>query len=56
MQKQYSKISFTWNLENHANTAMFFNIEEVRESILGFSQGTIMVLWFCYIFANLFLI
>ena len=47
IQKQY-KINFTGNLNRDENvgdnTIMFFIIEEAKESILDFSQGTVKVL------------
>ena len=38
------KINFTANLDRAGNTAMFFIIEEAKESILDFLQGTVNVL------------
>ena len=38
------QISFTANLDRDGNTAMFFIIEDTKESVLGFSQGTVKVL------------
>ena len=47
IQKQ-CKINFTGNLNRDENvsdnTIMFFIIEEAKESILDFSQGTVKVL------------
>ena len=34
-----------WNVNN--NTTMLFIIEEAKETILHFSQGTVKVLWMC---------
>ena len=44
--KAIQKINFTGNLARHpvANITMFFIIEEVKEIILDFSQGTVKVL------------
>ena len=44
--KAIQKINFTGNLARHpvANITMFFIIEEVKETILDFSQGTVKVL------------
>ena len=39
------QINFTVNLERQENTTMFFIIEEAKETILDFSQGTVKVLW-----------
>ena len=51
--KAIKKINFTGNLERssnaggqiiNVNTTMFFIIEEAKEIILGFSEGTVKVL------------
>ena len=42
--KEIQQISFTGNLGRNTNTTMFFIIEEVKETILDFSQGTVKVL------------
>ena len=38
------QINFTVNLDRRRNTTMFFFIEEAKETILDFSQGTVKVL------------
>ena len=38
------QINFTTNLNRAGNTTMFFIIEEAKETVLDFSQGTIKVL------------
>ena len=38
------KINFTANLDRDRNTKMLFIIEEAKETILDFSQGTVKVL------------
>ena len=38
------KINFTSNLDRTGNTTTFFIIEEAKEAVLGFSQGTVKVL------------
>ena len=38
------QINFTRNLDQDGNTAMFFIIEEAKETILDFSQGIVRVL------------
>ena len=47
--KAIQQISFTGNLTQvrslNDNTAMFFIIEEAKETIWHFSQGTVKVLW-----------
>ena len=36
--------NFTANLDRVENTTMFFIIEEAKETVLDFSQGTVKVL------------
>ena len=38
------QINFTANLDREGNTTMFFIIEEAKEIVLDFSQGTVKVL------------
>ena len=38
------QINFTANLDKDGNTTMFFIIEEAKEIVLDFSQGTVKVL------------
>ena len=38
------KTNFTANLDRAGNTTMFFTIEEAKETVLDFSQGTVKVL------------
>ena len=38
------QINFTGNSDRDGNTTMFFIIEETKETILDFSQGTVKVL------------
>ena len=38
------QINFTANLERGGNATMFFIIEEAKETLLDFSQGTMKVL------------
>ena len=40
--KAIQEISFTGNLEENS---MFFILEDVKESVLNFSQGNVRVLW-----------
>ena len=42
--KTIQQINFTGNLEQNGNTIMPFIIEEAKETILDFSQGTVGVL------------
>ena len=39
------QINFTANLDRAGNTTMFFIIEEAKETVLNFSQGTVKVFW-----------
>ena len=39
------QINFTANLDRTENTTMFFIIDEAKETVLGFPQGTVKVLW-----------
>ena len=38
------QINFTANLDRAGNTRVYFILEEPKETILGFSQGTVKVL------------
>ena len=38
------QINFTGNLDRAGNTTMFFIIEEAKETVFEFSQGTVKVL------------
>ena len=42
--KAMQQINFTGNLDQSNNTTTFFIIEEVKETILDFSQGAVKVL------------
>ena len=42
--KAIQEIDFTANLDRDGDRTMFFIIEEMKESIIDFSQGTIKVL------------
>ena len=54
-RKTIQQINFTWNLGRAEDSAMFFNIEEAKETVLDFPKGTIKVLWFYFCF-NIILI
>ena len=43
--KAIQQINFTANLDRNGNRTMFFIIEEAKETVLVFSQGTVKVLW-----------
>ena len=38
------QINFTVNLERAGNTRIYFILEEAKETVLDFSQGTVKVL------------
>ena len=42
--KAIQEINFTGNLHRGENTRMFFIIEEAKETVLDFLQGTLRVL------------
>ena len=42
--KAIQQINFTANLDRAGNTRIYFILEEVKETILDFSQGTVKVL------------
>ena len=39
------QINFTANLDRAGNTRFYFILEEAKETIFEFSQGTVKVLW-----------
>ena len=43
IQKQYNKLILRGNVDPGAGTLMFFIIEEAKETVLDFSQGTVKV-------------
>ena len=43
--KAIQQIKFNENLNRDENTRMFFIIEEVKETVLDFSQEAVKVLW-----------
>ena len=43
------KNKFTVTLDRAGNTRFYFILEEAKETILNFSQGTVKVLSICYI-------
>ena len=42
--KAIQQINFTTNLDREGNTGFYFILEEVKETVFGFSQGTVKVL------------
>ena len=47
--KAIQQINFTANLDRAGQTAMYFIIDKVNETILYFSQGTVRVLSFYFV-------
>ena len=45
--KAIQQINLTANVNKSGNITMFFIIEEAKETVLDFSQGTVKVLWMC---------
>ena len=39
------QINFTANLDRAGNTRIYFILEEAKETVFYFSQGTVKVLW-----------
>ena len=39
------QINFTANLDRGGNTRTYFILEEAKETVLDFSEGTVKVLW-----------
>ena len=47
--KAIQQINFTPNLDKGGgNTRIYFILEEAKETVLDFSQGTVKVLWTCF--------
>ena len=42
------QMNFTANLDRAGNTKIYFILEEVKETIPNFAQGTVKVLQICY--------
>ena len=42
--------NFTGNLHQAGETAMYFIIEEAKETVLDFSRATMKPLYFCFVF------
>ena len=42
--KAIQQINFTANLDRAGNTRLYFTLEEAKESVFEFSQGTVKVL------------
>ena len=52
--KAIQQINFTGNLTRGRGATIFFIIEEVKETILEFSKGTVKVLWFYFVLILLY--
>ena len=46
--KAMQQINFAWNLNRAEGATMFFIIEEWKEAVLDFSEGTVKALWFYF--------
>ena len=44
ISKAIQQISFTANLDRAGNTRIYFTLEETKETVFEFSQGTVKVL------------
>ena len=49
IQEQYNNLIFNENLTRGEGATMFPIIEEVKETILDFPNGTVKVLWFYFV-------
>ena len=47
--KTIQQINFTGNLDRAESSAMFFIIEEAKETVSDFSKGAAKVLWFYFV-------
>ena len=47
--KTIQQINFSGNLDISEGSTMFFIIEEANETVLGFSKGTVKLLWFYFL-------
>ena len=47
--KSIQQIDFTGNLNRAEGSAMFFIIEEAKETVLDFLKGTVKLLWFYFV-------
>ena len=48
--KAIQQINFTGNRDKAEGSTIFFIIEEVKETVLDFSEGTVKVLWIYFRF------
>ena len=47
--KAIQQINFTVNLTRREGARIHFIIKEAKETVLGFSKGTVKVLWFYFL-------
>ena len=47
--KAIQQTIFTGNLDRDGSSQFFFIIEEVKETFLLFSKGTVKILWFYFV-------
>ena len=45
--RKVQEINFTANLDSAGNTRIYFILEELKETKLNFTQGTVKVLYLC---------
>ena len=50
-----TQINYTWNINTAEGATMFFIIEEAKETVLDFSEGTVKSLWFLFFQFNIIL-
>ena len=43
--KEIQEINFAENFDRTGNTRLYFILEEAKETVFEFSQGTVKVLW-----------
>ena len=43
--KAIQQINFTTNLDRAGNTRLYFILEEAKETVFEFLQGTVKILW-----------
>ena len=43
--KAIQQINFTANIDRAGNARLYFILEEAKETVFEFSQGTVKVLW-----------
>ena len=51
-RRAIQKINFTANLDRAGNIRIYLILEEAKETVLNFSQGTVKVLWMQFHWVN----